>query len=202
MVNPESQSNLSPEQEQVIKQRNESSDSESSDHVMDDRPDSLQSQVSHDESLDRTGASNPTADPSEHAAEPSEHTAGAQRDQTADTKEADGAEESPGRPGEGESDGLNSSGDKIVKMAPGEIPTQRPLEERKNVTSSSGTSKKTQAANKTAETRETLLDHNAHVEGKGQANQKGSNKSKKATTEQKVAFGSETPSQVMLINAR
>lgn len=195
MVNPESQSNLSQEQEQVVKQRNGSSDSESSDHVMDDKPDSLQSEASHVESLDGSAASNP-------AAEPSEHTAGAQRDQTADTKEADGPEESSGRPGEGESDGPNSSGDKVVKTAPGDIPTQRPLEESKNVISPSGKGKKTTAANKNvAETKEPVLDHNANVERKGQTNQKGKNKSKQETTEQKVALGSQTPSQVTLINA-
>lgn len=195
MVNPESQSNLSLEKKQVVKQRNESSDSESSDCVMDERPDSVQSQVSCPESLDGTGASNP-------AAEPSEHAAGPQRDQTADTKEADGPKDSPGRPGEGESDGPNSSGDKVAKTAPGEIPTQRTLEESKNVTAASGMSKKTQAANKkTAETREALLDHNANVEGKGQTKQKGTNESKQEATEQKVAFGSETPSQVTLMNA-
>lgn len=192
MVKPGSQTNLSQNQEQVVKQRNESSDSESSDRVMDDASDSLQGEESHVESLEGTETSNP-------AAESPEHTAGAQRDQTADTKEPDASEESLGRPGEGESDGPNSSGDKVVKTAPGDIPTQRPPEESKNVISPSGTGEKTNAADKkTAETREPVLDHNANMDQKGQSDQK--NKSKQETTEQKVAFGSETPSQVTLIN--
>lgn len=176
-MNQESQTNLS--KEQAVKQRNESSDSESSDRLMDDRADSLQGEVSHVESLDGTEAST-------SGAEPPEDTAGAQSDQTADAKEADASEGSSGRPGEGEKDGPHSSGDKVVKTAQGDIPTQRPLEESKNVISPSGTSKQT-ANKKTAETRGSVLDHNANVEQKGPTNQKG-NKSKQKTTEQKVTL--------------
>lgn len=187
MVNSESQTK---EQEQAVKQRNESSDSESSSRVTDDRPDSLQSEVSHTESLDGTGA--PSV-----AAEPPDHTAGAQRDQAAAA-----SEEPSGRPVDAGSDDPNSSGDKkVVKTAPGGIVTHRPLEESKNVISPSGTGKKTNAANqKTAETRDSVLDHSANLEQKGQTNQKGKNKSKKETAEPKVASGSETASQVTLNN--
>lgn len=192
MVNPESQYNLS--QEQVVNRRKESSDSESSDSVMDDRPDSLQSQASHVKSLDGTEASKP-------AAEPSEHTAGAQKDQTADQKEADGPEKSSGPTGGGESESPKSTGDKVVKKAPDDIPTQRPLGESKNVNSPSGTAKKTKtASNKLAKTREAVLDHNANMERKRQTTQKGKNKSKQETAEQKAVFSSQTPAQVTLIH--
>lgn len=194
MIDPESQANLS----QAGKQKNESSDSESSDQAMDDEPDPLQDGVSHQESLDVSVASRP-------AAEPSKHPTGAQRNQTADTNKAEGFEEASGRPGEGESD-LASSGDQVVKTAPGVTPTQRPLEESQSVTSPSGTGKKSKAANKSmVKTREPVLDENANVESNvkqnGKANQKGKNASKLETTEQKMACGSQTPSQVTLINA-
>lgn len=167
-----------------MKQRTESSDSESSDHVMDDCPDSLQGE-------EGPGESNP-------AAELSEPTAAAPKEQTADTKEADGPEEVPGRPGEGEGDGPNSSADTVVKTAPGDAPTERPLEHSKNVMSGEG---KKKANKKAAETREPVLDLNANVEGTGRTNQTGTNKSNQETTEQKVAVGCETPSQVTPMNA-
>lgn len=169
MVNPGGQSNLS--QEQAVKHRTESSDSESSDHVIDDCPDSLQGE-------EGPGESNP-------AAEPSEPTAAAPKEQMADTKEADGSKEVPGRPGEGEGDGPNPSGDTVVKTAPGDAPTERPLEHSKNVMSGEG-------KKKAAETRQVVLDLNA--------NQTGTNKSNQETTEQKVAVGCETPSQVTPMN--
>lgn len=188
MVKSEDQT-LSQEQEQAVKQIPESSDSESSSRVTDDRPDSLQSEASHTESLDGTGASST-------AAEPPEHTAGTERNQAADA-----SEKPSGEPGDGGSDSPNSSGDKVVKTAPGEIPTHRPLEESKNDTSPPSMGKKTNAANqKTADTREPVLDHNANVEQKDQTNQNGKNKSKQETTKRKVASASETPSQVTLIN--
>lgn len=187
MIDPESQANPS----QAVKQKNESSDSESSDQAMDDEPDPLQDGVSHPESLDGSIASHP-------AAEPSKHPTGAQSDQTADTNKAEGSEEASGRTGEG---------DQVFKTAPGVTPTQRPLEESKSVTSPSGTGKKSKAANKnTVKAREPVLDENANTESnvkkKGQANQKGKNASKLETTEQKMACGSQAPSQVTLINAQ
>lgn len=192
MVNPERQSNLS--QEQVLKQGNESSESEGFSYVMDGRTDSLQG-VLHAENRDGTGASNPDAEPSKHAA-------GAQRDQTADSKGAEGPEESSVQPGEAESDGPNSSGDKVDKTTPGDIPTHRPLEESKNLISSSGTSKKAKAANKnSSETRRPSLDYNANVEQKGKTDQKEKNKSTQETPEQKVAFGAEPRTQLSLVKA-
>lgn len=182
MVNPEGRSNLS--QEQAVKQRTESSDSESSDHVIDDCPDSLQGEEGPAES-------NP-------AAEPSEPTAAAPKEQTADTKEADGPEEAPGRPGEGEGDGPNSCADTVVKTAPGDAPTEQPLEHSKNVMSGEG---KKKANKKAAETTEPVLDLNANVERAGRTNQTGTNESNQETTEQKVAVGCETPSQVTPMNA-
>lgn len=168
--------------EQSLKKRNELSDSECSDHAMDDRPDSVQDGVSHTESLDSSISS-------EHGAEPCEHMTGAAKDQATDREESEGSKEASSSPG------------KNVNDTPG----QRPVEESKSLMSQSGTGQKSKAANKnTVKNREPVLDHNANEESnekqKANTNKKKKNESKQKTTEQNMVFGFQTPSQVTLIN--
>lgn len=184
--------------EQSLKKRNELSDSECSDHAMDDRPDSVQDGVSHTESLDSSISS-------KHGAEPCEHMTGAVRDKATDGEEAEGSKEASSSPGESVNDTPHSSRDQIVKTAP-DTPTQRPVEETKSVMSRSGTGQKSKAANNnTVKKREPVLDHNANEESnekqKANTNQKRKNESKQKTTEQNMVFGFQTPSQVTLINS-
>lgn len=190
MVDPKSQSN-SPQKESV-KKRNESSGSEEAKDSMDERPDSLQDEASHTDSLDSSIASTP-------GAEPSEHKTGAEGEQTTYREEEKGSKEASGRPGESVKDRPKSSEDQIVKTAPGDTPTGRAVEESKCVMSSSDVGNKNMV-----NTREPVLDHNANMESdgkqKGKSNQTGKT-SKQETTEQKMVFGSQPPSQVTLINA-
>lgn len=191
-MDPKSQSN--PSQKETVKKRSESSGSEESKDAMDEGPDSLQDEASHMESLDSSMASTP-------GAEPSEHTTGAVRDQTTDREE--GSKEASGRPGESGKDKPNSPGDQIVKTAPSDTPTERPVEESKSVMSPTDEGKKSKSANKNMiNTRESVLDHNANVEsnGKQQGKTNQKNKSKQKTTEQKMVFGPQPPLQVTLIN--
>lgn len=190
MIDPKSQSN--PSQEESVWKRSESSGSEESKDAMDEGPDSLQDEASHTESLDSSMAPTP-------GAEPSEHTKGAVRDQTTDREEASD------RPGESGKDKPNSPGDQIVKTAPSDTATERPVEESKSVMSPTNEGKKSKSANKNmVNTKQSVLDHNANVESngkqQGKTNQTGKNKSKQKTIEQKMVFGPQPPIQVTLIN--
>lgn len=182
--------------EQSLKKRNELSDSECSDHAMNDRPDPVQDGVLHTESFDSSISS-------EHGAEPCEHMTGAVRDQATDGEESEGSKEASSSPEKSVNDTPHSSRDQIVKTP--DTPTQRPVEESKSVMSRSGTGQKSKAANKnTVKNRESVLDHNANEESnakrKANTNQKRKNESKQKTTEQNMVFGSQTPSQVTMIN--
>lgn len=193
-MDPKSQSN--PSQKESVRKRSESSGSEDSKDAMDEGPDSLPDEASHTESLDSSMASTP-------GAEPSEHTTGTVRDQTTDREE--GSKEASGRPAERGKDKPNSPGDQVVKAAPSDTSTERPVEESKSVMSPTDEGKKSKSDNKNmVNTREPVLDHNANVESKGKqqgkTNQTGKNKSKQKTTQQKMVFGPQPPLQVTLLN--
>lgn len=194
MMDPKRQSN--PSQKESVRKRSKPSGSEESKDAMDEEPDSHQDEASHTKSLDSSMPSTP-------GAEPPEHTTGAVRDQTTDREEA--SKETSGRPGESGKDKPNPPGDQIVKTAPSDTPTERPVEESKSVMSPTDVGKKSKSTNKNmVNTREPVLDHNANVESngkqQGKTNQTGKNKSKQKRTEQKMVFGPQSPTKVTLIN--
>ncbi|XP_037649475.1 E3 ubiquitin-protein ligase rnf213-alpha isoform X2 [Sebastes umbrosus] len=210
-----SQVTLGDDQGKRTQSGRDSSDSESSENLMDETPDSLQDGPS----------SPPQNQPASLAANvpaaPLEDTQVDQSEAAAATVEAETAkqpEEAPGNPDEGESNAPKSTQDQTLKMAPADSPT--PIsEDNKSATSQSSPGKETKATNpkdqktekknsknkkETAATKQPPLDQNANMEQNakqsGQSKQKGKSqpdqKQKPAAAPgQKMVFGPQTPSK-------
>lgn len=199
----------------TTKDGRESSDNESLDNAMDETPDSLQDGLSSLESQSSSSAVS-TLDV------PSEDTQATQSEKTAATAEARTSEETPGKPDVGESDGLQSTQEQTFKTSDDNPTQQTILEDNQSTTSESGPAKNSKATNpkdqKTdrknsknsqdpAKMKQPTLDQNANVDQSakqtGQTKQKGKNEQdlkQKATpaAQQKMVFGSQTPTQVIL----
>lgn len=196
----------------------DSSDSESSDNAMDETPDSLQDGFSSQESQPTSLAANITA-------APPEDTQVIQSEKIADTVEARTtrqSEDAPSNPNEGESSAPKSTQDQTLKTAPRD-PTQSPTsEDGKSTTSQSGSGKGAKATNPRDQktdrknsknkkdmvtTNQPTLDQNANLDSNakqtGQAKQKeksqqGHRQEQPAAAEQRMVFGPQTSSKVMV----
>lgn len=196
---------LEDNQGQTANSGRDSSDSESSDTTMDERPDSLQDVPSSVNIQPSSLAADTPAVPSEETAANSEKAVG--------PVEARCSEEASPKTGGKDSGGQKSTHDQKLKTAPADTrPQQPPPQDDKSMTSQSGPGKKSKATNSAEQntdskkkkditkTKQPVLDQNANVEP-NTTKQKRKNepiqKQKAAPPAVKqMVFGPQKPSQV------